>query len=55
MLKRFGERKQPCLTPAHRSELVSYAASKVDCTGGFVVEVVCSGWLRMLDLLADFI
>ena len=40
MLKRFGKGKQPCLTPAYRSEPVSYAASKVDCTGGFVVGVL---------------
>ena len=54
MLKRFGERKQPYLTPAHRSEPVSYAASKVDSTGGFVVGVLCLGWLRMPDLIAEF-
>ena len=40
MLKRFGKGKQPCLTPEHRSEPVSYTASKVDSTGGFVVGVL---------------
>ena len=39
MLKRVGESKHPCLTLTHcGSEPVSYAAIKVNCTRGLVVE-----------------